>query len=595
MILKEKLAPVAQMSRKLWSLARPYGLLKPCVVLAVIFLQGLLQVIGVTSIFPFLALAADPEGFRASQLGAKVLVWFPGLSNDQLLVWAGLFSIAMLVASNATNLVSDYVRAKYAQGLGHWLRTNALRNVASKPWSYFLGQNSAVLMKRTTFDVNMLISNIVLPLLEGTARGVTVVFLVTMLFLINPVVASGAAFVLAAYYIVVFLSLKKGRKKLSQLALVAERGVYKEAQQLLGGIKTIKIHQAEEFFIDRFSIHSSAQSKVYSKTPLHYQAPKYFLEPIAFGSIIAIVIAYVGLGQSINQILPLLGVVGIAGYRLMPAMQLLYAQIAQIGANLHVLNEVYDEVGQESDFRVSRQSSGNTSGAPPGIPWSGAIEFNDVSFRYREAANDVLRNITLSIPYRASVGIIGQTGSGKSTLVDLLMGLLAPTGGNISVDGIKLTRESMRVWQAGIGYVPQDIFLIDDTIRRNICLGFSAEEIDEERLRAATAAARILDFIEKDLPEGFETSVGERGVRLSGGQKQRIALARALYRRPRLLILDEATSALDTTTESEVVEAINSLQGEITMVVVAHRLSTIERCQFVVELSGGSSSVLKRP
>jgi ABC-type multidrug transport system fused ATPase/permease subunit len=232
--------------------------------------------------------------------------------------------------------------------------------------------------------------------------------------------------------------------------------------------------------------------------------------------------------------------------------------------------------------------------SPEPLRWNREIAFENVSFTYGDASDPVLRGLRFRLPKHSSLAVVGATGSGKSTLVDLLMGLHRPTDGVIAIDGRPLDEGMMRSWQAGIGYVPQDIFLIDDTITRNIALGVADAEIDMERVVSSAEAARIREFIETELPEGFETLVGERGMRLSGGQRQRIALARALYTRPELLILDEATSALDSQTEAEVTEAINNLMGRVTMVVVAHRLSTIEKCEYLLELKDGSGKVVRR-
>ncbi len=585
-ILRNKLAGYSDMLRKLWILVQPFGTAKALAVLVIVLVQGILQVAGVTSVFPFLALAADPNSIRSSGFGSRVLSHLPPMDNQQLLLWAGVLSILMLVISNVANLFSDYARARYAHGLGHFLRLRLLEKLSSRPWRYFLGQNTGVLLKKTTWDVGNTVNQVVLPILEGTARLVTAVFLVATLVALSPKIAVVAAFVLAIYYAVVFVVLQRSRRRLSHAARDADRGAFREAQQLLAGIKTVKIHSVESFFVERFARHSLVQARVSSKLPLHYQAPKYILEPIAFGGLILAVIIYAASGHNLNQIIPALGVIGFAGYRLLPAMQLLYAAIAQIGTNRHALDEIYQEFSGDNAEELDNQTKLSLQDRLEPMQLDHEIRFDDVCFQYDSAAKLVLNHVNLSIRKRTSVGIVGPTGSGKSTLVDILMGLHVPTAGRLLVDGCPLTEENTRFWQAGIGYVPQEIFLIDDTVARNIALGVRDEHIDMHRVREAASAASILDFIQKDLPGGFQSIVGERGVRLSGGQRQRIALARALYRKPQLLILDEATSALDNETEAQVVEAINNLQGEVTIVVVAHRLSTVERCDFLIDLGG---------
>jgi ATP-binding cassette, subfamily B, bacterial PglK len=251
----------------------------------------------------------------------------------------------------------------------------------------------------------------------------------------------------------------------------------------------------------------------------------------------------------------------------------------------HAVDEVYDEfVAAETDKSVARLTNNEpvTSASP--FRWESAITLRDVTYCYLDASRPALEGVSLIIPKNTSVGVIGPTGSGKSTLVDLLLGLYVPTAGEILIDGERLTPAFVPSWQASIGYVPQDIFLIDDTIARNVAFGLPDQKIDPAQLREACAMAQILHFIEAELDDGFDTQVGERGIRLSGGQRQRIGLARALYHRPSLLILDEATSALDVATEAKLLEALSTMTGKLTMVVAAHRLSAVANCEQLVDL-----------
>ena len=258
----------------------------------------------------------------------------------------------------------------------------------------------------------------------------------------------------------------------------------------------------------------------------------------------------------------------------------------------HAVDEVYDEfVAAETDKSVPRAISTEPVTPARPFPWDTAITLCDVSYRYPGVSRSAVEGLSLIIPKNSSLGVIGPTGSGKSTLVDLLLGLYQPTAGKILIDGLPLGDVPTPSWQASIGYVPQDIFLIDDTIARNIAFGLPDEKIDGARLREACATAQIFDFIEAELPDGFQTRVGERGIRLSGGQRQRIGLARALYHRPSLLILDEGTSALDVTTEAKLLKALRSLVGKLTMVVAAHRLSAVENCDQLLNLSEMTGAV----
>jgi len=355
---------------------------------------------------------------------------------------------------------------------------------------------------------------------------------------------------------------------------------------MLGGIKPVKVHRAEEHFLNRFARHSAVVARMNARLPIFGSSPRYVLEPIAFAGLVVAVMLLAAKGRDFSDILPNLGVMAVAGYRLLPALQLLYSQLTQVSSMRHAVGEVYDEfVAAESDQSITPYPHSDVATRVKPLAWNDAIVLRDVSFRYPRVARTALDRMSLTIPKNSSLGVIGPTGSGKSTLVDLLLGLYQPTGGDVLIDGRPLMPALVPAWQATIGYVPQDIFLIDDTIARNVAFGLADDEIDSERLSDACGMAQILDFIETELSNGFGTYVGERGIRLSGGQRQRIGLARALYHRPSVLVLDEATSALDVATEAKLLQALRDLSGKLTMVVAAHRLSAVANCDQVVDLA----------
>jgi ABC-type multidrug transport system fused ATPase/permease subunit len=583
---------VTDLIRRVLFLARPYGKAKLAGVFSLSLAQALFQVIGITSIFPFLAIAADPERIRRSHFGMRFLELFPPMQNRQLLLVAGVIAIVALLASNVVNLVAEYVRTRYAQNFGHWLRVRLLRRMASQPYPYFLQRNSADLLKKVVGDVMNYSSGVLLPLLDSVARGLTAVLLLATLFLVQPVIALSAAIVLGAYYVIIFRLLARKRREANENLRTSVGGSYREAHQMLSGIKAVKVHRAEEHFLSRFAKHSAVMAQMYARLPVFANSARYLVEPLAFGGLVLAVLVLAAKGRDFSDILPNLGVMALAGYRLLPSLQLLYGQLTQISAMRHAVDEVYDEfVAAETDSSIPRvmRSDGVTPAAP--FHWNDAITLREVSFRYSGTSQPALDGLSFTIAKNTSLGVIGPTGSGKSTLVDLLLGLYQPTAGEILIDGRPLTPALVPAWQASIGYVPQDIFLIDDTITRNIAFGLPDNQVDAARLREACDMAQILDVIEAELRDGFDTNVGERGVRLSGGQRQRIGLARALYHRPSLLILDEATSALDIATEAKLLEALRALAGKLTMVVAAHRLSAVANCDQLVDLGEVTGAV----
>ncbi len=582
---------VSNLIRRVLFLARPYGRAKLAGVFSLALAQAVFQVIGATSIFPFLAIAADPDRIRRSHFGLRFLALLPPMSNWELLITTGVIAMVGVLFSNAINLLSEYARTCYAGNFAHWLRVRLLRRMASQPYTYFLQRNSGELLKKIFTDVTNYTNGVLLPLLDTVARALTSVLLLVTLFLVQPVIALSAAIGLGGFYVITFRLLARKRREVDENLRTHATGFYLEAHQMLGGIKPVKVHRAEEHFLGRFAGHSAIIAKMGARVSILNSA-RYLVEPLAFAGLVVAVLLLAARGRDFSDILPNLGVMALAGYRLLPSLQLLYSQLTQVSSMRHAVDEVYDEfVEAETDRSVSPAISSDVLARARPFRWNDSITLREISFRYPGASRPVLDGFSLIIAKNTSLGVIGPTGSGKSTFVDLLLGLYQPTTGEILIDDEPLTPALVPAWQASIGYVPQDIFLIDDTISRNIAFGLANTEIDPARLREACAMAQLLEFIETELPDGFDTIVGERGIRLSGGQRQRIGLSRALYHRPSLLILDEATSALDVATEAKLLEALRSLAGKLTMVVAAHRLSTIAGCDKVVDLSNKSAIV----
>lgn len=580
--MRPLLSSPTDLIRKVYELARPYGRKKLVIVFVVIVIQGIFQVVGVGSIFPFLALASDPGMVRESEVGARVLGWLPEMTDGALLIWAGLFAIAMLFMANGLLLLGEIVRVRYAEGLGHWLRQRLLSRMAANPYAYFLRCNTGELLKKAVTDVQQMVRGVLLPTLDGTSRLLTVILLLATLLVIDPVIATVAAIALGGFYIVVFRILKQRRQRHSARMKVANRGAMREAQQLLGGIKPVKVHQSEDAFLSRYRIHSAEQAVLQKWMPVYQNTPRYLVEPLAFGGMVAIVVILAARGENLASLLPKLGVMALAGYRLLPNLQLLYSACSQASMNRHTVEEVHEEFHEAAAALAAIRAA-----KPAPLAWSRALRVENLTFRYPGTAAPLFDGLDLEIRKNQFVALVGSTGSGKSTLVDLLLGLHTPDSGAIHIDDTPLTRATLPAWRAGLGYVPQDIFLLDDTIAANIAFGVPPAAIDANRVAEVARIAQVADFIESELPGRYESRVGERGVRLSGGQRQRIGLARALYHNPSTLVLDEATSALDDATESALMGAIEALHGEITLIVIAHRLTTIQRADRVFVLDHG--------
>jgi len=563
-----------------YRLALPYGRLKLFAVLGLILFNGLLQLVGVTSIFPFFALAADPERLRNSKFGSVFLDLLPAMDNNHLLVVAGCFSILMLLIASFGSIASEVIRIRYAYGFCHWLRRRLFESYAARPYGFFLSRNTADLNQKL-HDIMLFIQSVLLPLGEIITRTVMVVLLVGTVFFVQPWVAIGAIVILGGFYLGIFLWLRPRTKMIGDTLSIHNIGFWKHTGQFLNGIKSVLVYGRSRYFMDQAMAHSELIGQAQSRIPIYSNGPRYLIEPIAFGGLVAIVIVLALQGRPFSDILPNLSVMALAAYRLLPTLQLLYSQLVMVATNNYTLGLIEEEMMQiEEETEIKSEHNISTVQ----LTFEREIMLDKLTFRYSEGSLPILKNFNLTIGKNESVGFAGPSGSGKSTLVDLILGLHTPQYGIILIDGKSLNSANMTSWRRMIGYVPQDIYLLDETIAENIAFGIPLEEIDQAAMKSAAEGAQILEFIERELPLGFKTPVGERGVRLSGGQRQRIGLARALYHNPQILILDEATSALDNQTELAVMETIHRLQGSLTMITIAHRLSTLEKCDRIIQL-----------
>jgi ABC-type multidrug transport system fused ATPase/permease subunit len=392
-----------------------------------------------------------------------------------------------------------------------------------------------------------------------------------LLFWISPVPATILALLLGGAYVLVFRLVRRLLQQNGERAAAAGRSLVKSVAEACGGIKEIKLGGLEREFVSRHADSSRALADCQATGSIVPMLPRYVLEVVAFGSVIALVVVLFGSDRSFSAIVPEMTIFVVAGYRLMPALQAVFNGLAQVRYHQAALERV------THDLAGAPQPAPHAPGAAK-LPLQQEIALNGVSFTYPAAGQPSLIDITLTIPARSTVALVGPSGSGKSTLADLILGLLPPDKGEIAVDGLPLVGERMRSWQQSVGYVPQAVFLADDTVSRNIAFGLPAGQIDQSAVVAAARLANIHEFIEHELPEGFETLIGERGVRLSGGQRQRLGIARALYHSPQVLVLDEATNSLDGLAEEAIIEAIRLLARRVTVIMIAHRLATVREC-----------------
>ncbi|WP_263841470.1 ABC transporter ATP-binding protein [Salinibacter sp.] len=553
---------------------------------AVLVMAGL-EVVSVGSIMPFLQVASNPASVHESAYLSWVYGTFGFSDTNSFLIVLGLAALMALVVSNTFILLTTWLLYRYVWGRNHSLSRRLLRSYLYQPYEYFLTRNSAELGKNILEEMKEVTGLMLMPALRGGAKVIVALFIVGFLFFVDPIVALMVSIILGLAYVVVYYGVRDRLDRKGAERVEANTKRYQFVSEAFGGIKQVKLRGKEESFLDQFD----PPSKRFARVQAHYRvikrAPRYVLEAVAFGGIILIAVYLIAEREDIGQVLPMLGLYAFAGYRLLPALQQAFKGIASARFNIAALEKIHEDLQNRADAetKTSMNSAQDTAGKT--LTLDDRLVLEDVSFTYPGAEKPAIKELSLEIPAQATVGFVGKTGSGKTTTVDLVLGLLRPQRGIISVDGTLLRDDNVRRWQRDIGYVPQQIYLSDDTLARNIAFGVPEEDIDMCAVRDAARRANIHDFIMDELPKGWRTVVGERGVKLSGGQRQRVGIARALYHRPSTVVFDEATSALDQSTEESVMDAIYELEGSHTMLVIAHRLSTVKRADKIVMLEHG--------
>jgi ATP-binding cassette, subfamily B, bacterial PglK len=533
------------------------------------------EMASIGALFPFLALLAAPETVvQNATLGP--LIARIGLSPEQLLPAATAFFIFTALAAMAIRLLLLRVAQLFVFGVGHDLGTSLYDHLLHQSYLYHTLHNSAEVQDGIQ-KVNNVTNLFLQPLMQGIISLTVMVFILITLAIVDPLLAGIAIVSFGGIYVGISLTVRRvlGRNSVRLSKLSTQR--IQAIQEGMGSVRDVLIERAQPLYLRKFARLDQSFRDSQSLTTFLANAPRYLVEGIGMVLIAILTIFAANQPGGLAAALPALGALAIGAQRIMPLLQQVYFGWSQMMTNYHNLTNILDVLDQPVD-RPDRKA------AP--LPFERDIALRDVSFAYGSAGR-VLSDVSLTIPKGARIGLVGRTGSGKSTILDTLMGLLQPQQGAIAIDGVELRGAQDRFrWQANINHVPQAIFLSDDTLAANIAFGQEADEIDMDRVRAAAKTAQAAEFIEA-LPDGYASTVGERGTRLSGGQRQRIGLARALYARRPLLVLDEATSALDSATEDQVMEAIRRLDADLTIIIVAHRLSTLRHCSKVIRLDAG--------
>lgn len=549
-------------------------------VLGLTLVTAIIDVLGAASVMPFILVLANPNIIEENSTLKYIYSALSFHSRSDFFIFLGCSSFGVMIFSLLMRAYTIKSQLKFSMKLEFNLSKRLLERYLENDYQWFLRSNSASLGKTILSEVETIVVSGVMQILMIASQFAVVVIMMILLIYVDPILFISVTGVLGMAYVGIFMSMSSKISKLGDMRTIANEGRYRALAEIFGGIKQVKISQIEDKYVKSYELPAKNYADIRAMFSTMVQIPRFALEGIAFGGIIALLIILIMRERNLSVIMPTITLYALAGYRVMPALQTIYAGFTQLNFVGPTLENLKGEL-KRLIIHSRKLTSKNTD------KFNGAIILKDISFKYNQTQNYSIRNLSMTIDKGEKIGIVGSTGSGKSTMVDLILGLLTPESGSLSIGKIDLNSENIRGWQKKIGYVAQNIYLCDGTVAQNIAFGIDENEINYMKVEIASKTACLHDFVVGNLPDGYDTKVGERGVRLSGGERQRIGIARALYENPEVLILDEATSALDNVTEANVMQSVSSIDSSITLIVIAHRLSTVKSCDRLYLLDEG--------
>ena len=550
--------------------------------MVMILIMALFDTIGVASILPFMSVISNPSlietnsilntMFRASSI-------FGVENNQEFLFVLGFGVFITLVFSISFKALTTYAQVRFIEMRNYNISKRLIRGYLHQPYNWFLNRHSADLGKTILSEVSTVVKTSIKALIDLIAKSMVTILLIVLLIVADPKLALIVSFTIMGAYGLFFYFIRNYLNRIGVIRLKCNELRFIAISEAFGAAKEVKVGGLEQTYIKRFTDPAKIFALKNAAASLITTLPRFFLETIAVGGIILMILYIMRQTGDFSNALPIISLYVFAGYRLMPAIQQIYASFTSLTLGGPSLDKMHEDIKNLKPLNINQDQSI--------LPFNKTITLKNIYYSYPNASRTALKDISLNIPAKSSVGLVGATGSGKTTTVDIILGLLEAQKGTLEVDGKIITKQNSRSWQRSIGYVPQHIYLSDDTIANNIAFGIEHKDINQEAVEKASKIANLHEFITDELSEQYQTTIGERGVRLSGGQRQRIGIARALYHNPQVLILDEATSALDNQTEKAIMDAVNNLGKDITVILIAHRLNTVKKCDQIFLLEKG--------
>lgn len=552
-------------------------------------IASFLETLSVSMIVPFMSLLTQKETMANNRFCVNVMQMLGIHQIDTLLVLASTAFLLIYIAKDAFLLYASFVQIEYRAQLQKDLSTKMLFSYMGRPYTYFLRVNSGIMMRGINADTAGVFKTVDC-LFKIVAEAVTVLFLSVYLFTLSPAMTSGIIGAAVAIIIMITLGFKNIMRKAGENLRRATGTTNQSALQTLGGAKEIFVMQKQKYFCQKYENQYQELKHATVISAIIPLCPSKIIECLFIGLLLLVGGYAVNNVVGVEVVLPQLAAYALATVRILPAVSTISSNFTNIVSLRPALNGAYENFKAAKEYEEERTDIKDDTTKILDDGKENILCIDSIKWKYPESEKYVLNDVTVRIPQGESVAFIGESGAGKTTLADIVLGLLQPQEGTVYYCGKNIFAERVW-WSKKVGYVPQTVYLLDDTIRANVAFGVNSEDIDEEKVWSMLRKAQLDEFV-RTLPQGVETMVGERGVRFSGGQRQRVAIARALYHNPEILVLDEATSAMDTDTEKAVMEAIDALQGDKTLIIVAHRLSTIRNCDKIYEVRDGKA-VLK--
>jgi ABC-type multidrug transport system fused ATPase/permease subunit len=571
-----------QIFKKILFLLSPHERRRAILLLFMIIVMAFLDMVGVASIFPFMEVLTNPTIVLTDPIlnfFFKKSSFFGIENNQQFLFVLGIFLFLLLSMSLVFKAITTYAQIKFTLMLEYSISKRLIEGYLHQPYSWFLSRHSSDLGKNILSEVSIIISSGIRPLVELISKSMITIALIAMLIIIDFKLTLIVSFFLAVVYGLIFYFVTKYLNQIGKIRLKSNLSRFTAISEAFGAVKEVKVGGLEQAYIKLFSNSALSFAQTQASSQVIGQLPRFILEAIGFGGILFLIFYIIGETGSFNNALPVVSLYIFAGYRLLPALQQIYSSFTQltfIGPSIDKLNDDLKNLKPMNKNQEQKILSFNKE-----------INLLNIFYNYPDTARVALKNINLKIPAKSTVAFVGPTGSGKTTTIDIILGLLEPQRGTLEVDGTVITNQNLRSWQRSIGYVPQHIYLTDDSIAANIAFGLEKKDIDYDIIEKVSKIANLHNFITNELPKQYQTTIGECGIKLSGGQRQRIGIARALYHNPQVLIFDEATSALDYQTEKVVMDAVNNLSSNITIILIAHRLEIVKNCDIIFNLENG--------